>query len=97
MRFVILMGGEPLLHPRIAEMARTASGMGVQPTMVTNGWLLPGKLDAIAGTGISTVFVSIDNEDAAAHEKNRGLRRTAASRASASASAAPTPAWPNWA
>jgi MoaA/NifB/PqqE/SkfB family radical SAM enzyme len=62
--------------------------MGVQPTMVTNGWLLPGKLDAIAGTGISTVFVSIDSEDAAAHEKNRGLK------AFASASGAPTRRWP---
>jgi len=73
-RFVTFMGGEPLLHPRIAEMARTATEMGVQPTMVTNGWLLPGKLDAIAATGISTVFISIDSEDAAAHEKNRGLK-----------------------
>ena len=28
--------------------------MGVQPTLVTNGWLLPGKLDAMADTGITT-------------------------------------------
>lgn len=73
-RFVTFMGGEPLLHPKIAEMARSATDMGVQPTMVTNGWLLPGKLDAIATTGISTVFISIDSEDAADHEKNRGLK-----------------------
>ena len=73
-RFITFTGGEPLLHPRIAEMARTAARMGMQATMVTNGWLLPGKLDAIVGTGISTVFVSIDSEDAAAHEKNRGLK-----------------------
>ena len=73
-RFVTFMGGEPLLHKRIAEMARTASGMGVQPTMVTNGWLLPGALDSLNGTGISTIFISIDSEDSAAHEKNRGLK-----------------------
>lgn len=73
-RFVTFMGGEPLLHKRIAEMARTASGMGVQPTMVTNGWLLPGQLESLRGTGISTIFISIDSEDAGAHETNRGLK-----------------------
>jgi MoaA/NifB/PqqE/SkfB family radical SAM enzyme len=36
-RFVTFMGGEPLLHPRIADMMQTATDMGVQPTMVTNG------------------------------------------------------------
>src|SRR5687767_8187047 len=46
-RFVTFMGGEPLLHPRIAEMAQAAPDMGIQPTLVTNGWLLPGKLDAL--------------------------------------------------
>ena len=74
LRFVTFMGGEPLLHPRIADMMQMATDMGVQPTMVTNGWLLPGKLDALAATGISTIFVSIDSEDAGAHEKNRGLK-----------------------
>ncbi len=73
-RFVTFMGGEPLLHKRIAEMARTASEMGVQPTMVTNGWLLPGQLESLRGTGISTIFISIDSEDASEHEKNRGLK-----------------------
>ena len=58
----------------IAEMARTASEMGVQPTMVTNGWLLPGQLESLRGTGISTIFISIDSEDAGEHEKNRGLK-----------------------
>ena len=41
---------------------------------MTNGWLLPGKLDALAETGITTLFISIDGADAAVHERNRGLR-----------------------
>jgi MoaA/NifB/PqqE/SkfB family radical SAM enzyme len=73
-RFVTFMGGEPLLHPRIVEMARTASGMGVQPTLVTNGWLLPPKVDALADAGLTTLFVSIDAPDADVHERNRGLK-----------------------
>ncbi len=73
-RFVTFMGGEPLLHPKIVEMARTVSGMGLQPTMVTNGWLLPGKLDALADAGMTTLFISIDAAEPEVHEKNRGLR-----------------------
>lgn len=73
-RFVTFMGGEPLLHKRLLEMARTARDMGVQPTLVTNGWLLPARLEDLAEAGVTTLFVSIDSEDAAAHEKNRGLK-----------------------
>jgi Predicted Fe-S oxidoreductases len=73
-RFITFMGGEPLLHPRIGEMAQAATDAGMQPTLVTNGWLLPKKLDDLAKAGISTLFVSIDAADAATHERNRGLK-----------------------
>jgi len=73
-RFVTFMGGEPLLHPRIGEMAQAATDAGIQPTLVTNGWLLPKKLDDLAKAGITTLFVSIDAADAATHERNRGLK-----------------------
>ena len=73
-RYVTFMGGEPLLHPRIAEMAATALRLGLQPTLVTNGWQLPAQLDRLAGAGIKTLFVSINSPDAAVHERNRGLK-----------------------
>jgi len=73
-RFVTFMGGEPLLHPRIVELVRNATDMGIQPTMVTNGWLLPPKVDALADAGITTLFISIDSHDALVHERNRGLK-----------------------
>lgn len=73
-RFVTFMGGEPLLHPQIIDMVSTASQLGVQPTLVTNGWLLPPKLEALAAAGLTTLFISIDAEDPAVHEKNRGLK-----------------------
>ena len=73
-RFATFMGGEPLLHPRIVEMVRTATGMGVQPTLVTNGWLLPPKVEALADAGVTTLFISIDAAEPQAHEKNRGLK-----------------------
>lgn len=73
-RFVTFMGGEPLLHPKILDMVRTATAMGVQPTLVTNGWLLPPKAAALAEAGITTLFISIDAAEAEVHEKNRGLK-----------------------
>lgn len=73
-RFVTFMGGEPLLHPEIGAMARTAMAHGMQPTLVTNGWLLPKKLDELAGAGFKTLFISIDAADAGTHETNRGLK-----------------------
>jgi MoaA/NifB/PqqE/SkfB family radical SAM enzyme len=72
--FVTFMGGEPLLHPNIVEMIQTATDMGIQPTMVTNGWLLPPKVDALADAGLTTLFISIDSHDPKEHEKNRGLK-----------------------
>jgi MoaA/NifB/PqqE/SkfB family radical SAM enzyme len=73
-RFLTFMGGEPLLHPKIFAMADAAKRAGINPTMVTNGWQLPGKVDAIAESGISTLFISIDSADPAVHERNRGLK-----------------------
>jgi len=74
LRFVVLTGGEPLLHPRLAEMAAAATGAGVQTSLVTNGWLLPAKLEALAKAGVGRVIISIDSPDAEAHEANRGLK-----------------------
>ncbi len=74
LRFIVLTGGEPLLHPRLAEMAAAATSVGIQPSLVTNGWLLPAKLDALHKAGVRSVIISIDSPDAQVHEKNRGLK-----------------------
>jgi MoaA/NifB/PqqE/SkfB family radical SAM enzyme len=74
LRFIVLTGGEPLLHPRLAEMAAAATAAGIQPSLVTNGWLLPAKLGALEQAGVRSVIISIDAPDAETHEKNRGLK-----------------------
>ncbi|MDW8313766.1 MAG: radical SAM protein [Rhodovarius sp.] len=74
LRFIVLTGGEPLLHPRLAEMAAAATAAGIKPSLVTNGWLLLQKLDALQAAGVQSVIISIDAPDAATHEKNRGLK-----------------------
>ena len=73
-RYVSFFGGETLLHPRLAEMIAMAVAQGMGPAVITNGWLLPAKLDDLAAAGLKTVYVSIDAAAMADHEENRGLK-----------------------
>ena len=72
-RYVSFFGGEPLLHPRLADMIAMAVARDMGPAVITNGWLLPQLLDKLAAAGLKTVYVSIDAATIADHEANRGL------------------------
>lgn len=71
--FVNFQGGEPLLHPRMIEMVGATRGAGMKPSLITNGWNLPDKADALADAGLQNLLVSIDSHDLDRHEANRGL------------------------
>ena len=73
-RYVSFFGGEPLLHPRLSDMIAMAVAKGMGPALITNGWLLPSKLDQLASAGLKTVYVSIDAASMSDHEANRGLK-----------------------
>ncbi len=73
-RYLSFFGGEPLLHPRISDMIACAAAKGMGTALITNGWLLPAKLDELAAAGVKTIYISIDSASIAAHEQNRGLR-----------------------
>lgn len=73
-RYISFFGGEPLMHPDLAEMISMSVARGMGTALITNGWLLPGKLDELAAAGLKTVYISIDAATAQAHEENRGLR-----------------------
>ncbi|HEY7336173.1 MAG TPA: radical SAM protein [Bryobacteraceae bacterium] len=72
-RFVSFFGGEPLLHPRLADMIGMAAARSLGPAVITNGWLLPQLLGKLSEAGLKTVYVSIDAANVADHETNRGL------------------------
>lgn len=72
-RYVSFFGGEPLLHSRLEEMIAGAVARGMVPAIITNGWLLPGRLQRLAEAGLKTVYISLDAASVAAHESNRGL------------------------
>ena len=73
-RYLSFFGGEPLLHPRLAELIAIAVSAGMGTAVITNGWLLPRQLDKLAAAGLKTVYVSIDAAAMAEHEANRCLR-----------------------
>jgi MoaA/NifB/PqqE/SkfB family radical SAM enzyme len=73
-RYVSFFGGETLLHPRLPEMIAMTVAQGIGPAVITNGWLLPARLEQLASAGLKTIYVSIDSADMEAHEANRGLK-----------------------
>ena len=72
-RYVSFSGGEPLLHPRLADMIAMTVARDMGPAVITNGWLLDQLLDKLAAAGLKTVYISIDATTIAEHENNRGL------------------------
>lgn len=55
------LGGEPLLHPRIADLVGYAHQQGCWTNIITNGFLLSDKLiDQLNRAGLDSMAVSID-------------------------------------
>jgi MoaA/NifB/PqqE/SkfB family radical SAM enzyme len=72
--YLLFVGGEPLAHKELRSMIRYAAGRGIRPMVCTNGSLwTEDNMRALASDGLSSVIMSIDAHDVAAHEKNRGL------------------------
>jgi MoaA/NifB/PqqE/SkfB family radical SAM enzyme len=70
---LLFQWGEPLLHPRFAELAAEAARRGARTLVTTNGTLLtPARLAGLLGSGVDRVTVSVDG-DAATHERVRGV------------------------
>lgn len=73
-RYVSFFGGETLLHPRLPEMIAMVVARNMGATVITNGWLLPARLEELARVGLKTVYISIDSAQMDEHEANRGLK-----------------------
>lgn len=72
--YLLFVGGEPLVHPDLAAMIRACAEAGISPMICSNGSLFTeSKINALCDSGLSSVVLSIDSHNMAAHEKNRGL------------------------
>ena len=63
------LGGEPLLRADIGELVDAVRHLGMRCAMVTNGFLIPRKLDVIKN--LDELVISIDGNEAA-HDRQRG-------------------------
>jgi MoaA/NifB/PqqE/SkfB family radical SAM enzyme len=72
--YLVITGGEPLLHPGLEKMVTAASERGMVVLVVTNGGLLESsRVKLLARAGVSEFLISVDAMDVEAHEDNRGL------------------------
>ena len=70
-----LSGGEPTLHPELPELVQEARALFPAVQLNTNGLLLaerPGLAPALAGAGLSWVFLQFDGTDDAIFTTLRG-------------------------
>lgn len=72
--YIVFVGGEPTLHPGLAEMISHSRALGMSTIVCTNGSILDRDLiERYAEAGMGSILISIDAADADTHERNRGL------------------------
>ncbi len=73
-RYLVLTGGEPTLHPSLTDIIAYGARRGMKVMMVSNGGLFKSqRIRDYARAGLSSFVISIDAATAEAHEENRGL------------------------
>ncbi|NHI89596.1 MAG: radical SAM protein [Candidatus Thorarchaeota archaeon] len=72
---VALMGGEPLLRPDWADISRRVHELGMELSIITNGWLGQDKriTQQILDLSPECVTVSLDGADPLVHDMIRGV------------------------
>ena len=70
----VFSGGEPLMRPDWEELALHAKSQGLITALATNGTLIDAAVAGrIQAAGFHRVSISLDGDDAATHDKFRGV------------------------
>lgn len=73
-RYIVLVGGEPLMYRGLEQAIAHTRDKGAEPIICTNGQMLTAKkIRSLWDAGLRNVIISIDATDDAAHDANRGL------------------------
>jgi MoaA/NifB/PqqE/SkfB family radical SAM enzyme len=73
-RYLIVSGGEPTLHPDLEAIVRHARRRHMAVVLVSNGSrLTPQRCRQLVDAGVSSLVISVDAASAAVHEQNRRL------------------------
>jgi len=71
-RFIDFTGGEPLLHPQLPDLLKTAGKTGFHTSVTTNCILYPKLAEKLRGL-VDLLHFSLDSADAAQHDGIRGV------------------------
>jgi molybdenum cofactor biosynthesis enzyme MoaA len=66
-------GGEPLLHPEVAEIIKYAQDRGVSTSLVTNGSLLLGRAGDLRAAGLEAAWISLYGSTAVGYRAVAGV------------------------
>ena len=69
---LILLGGEPTMHPDLAEIIRSAKSMNYHVTVDSNGFLFHDLLDRVPPGELDFLSFSLDGPEAAVNDPIRG-------------------------
>lgn len=69
---LILLGGEPTLHPDVGQIIRTAKSMGYAVTVDSNGYLFHNFLERVSPAELDYLSFSLDGPDATVNDPLRG-------------------------
>jgi MoaA/NifB/PqqE/SkfB family radical SAM enzyme len=70
---ISLTGGEPLESPDVMKIIQSVNQEFSQVIMFTSGYLLEEKAADLAKSGLTSVIVSLNSADAAAHERTKNF------------------------
>lgn len=68
-----LSGGEPLVYKYLNEAVVLMKGNGIEPILLTNGILLPEKIQQLYRSGLRYVIMSLDSFESTHYNKTRGI------------------------
>ncbi|MCE5324173.1 radical SAM protein [bacterium] len=72
--YIAYIGGEPTIHPKLADMITHARSLGMKTIICTNGSMLSNdQISKYADAGLDSAIISVDAPSVEAHEQNRGI------------------------
>ena len=71
-KLIKFTGGEPLTNPYLKDFIKMLKNKNYYTSIITNGFLLPKKIDELANAGLDQIIVSIDGVDKSSNDVLRG-------------------------
>ncbi len=72
-KLIRFTGGEPLLNNNLKDFIKMLKSENFKTSIITNGFLLPKKIDELVSSGLDQLIVSIDGMNSKLNDQLRGV------------------------